>query len=772
VASAIWLVGGTCEHFPTTKLPSRGDVLRVLFHHHNEMKMSLKDSVNKSASLLLPIWEMARIPTTGPNHVVERIHKLHGEWQGLKKNIRRSSATNLANQAKFQESLEDMFDVAHQDAMSIIKIEEDRLFLLAQREKGRRGKMAGVDRALTLKEERAMKRKLAAENYALKVSTKAAATAAAENLSSDDEHVSFHSSQSSDEDPEAGPSTPKSPKPQRVRVRGTVDVVTPEVAAALDRTNTSDRKAAHILSAVASTGQLKEDVKDLIISPSAIRRARMKHRTLFSTEVKATFDPAVPLILHWDGKIMDDFTGPERGKVDRLPILVSGQDVIKLLSVPKLHDGTAATMTQAITQSIDDWGLKDRIKGLCFDTTASNTGSKGGVCIRLETEIGRPLLNLACRHHVSEIILKKVFSVHDVSKSPNMELFGHFKDFWPRIDQDSFCTAAADENLADIIAPWKDDVIKFALGQLQNFQPRDYYCELLELAIIFLGGTPERGIRFRYPGAIHRARWMARAIYSLKMWLFRKQYEPLQPGTGTRKSRGPSYSQQMWHHLQEVCLFVTRVYLKYWFESPASDSAPRHDLALFCTLSEYPNTEIAKAASTAFGRHLWYLSEILVAFAFFDNAVTVEEKRLMTVALHEVEGSDEPLKRILPFSQPASKNLHDFVTKRTCDFFTILGISQDFLQLDPSEWQGQEQYQQSQLLVKSVRVVNDLAERGVALIQEFNSSLTRDAEQKQYLLQVVEDHRNKFSAPTKASAIDAGCRQSSKATTSNPDTGL
>jgi len=142
-------------------------------------------------------------------------------------------------------------------------------------------------------------------------------------------------------------------------------------------------------------------------------------------------------------------------------------------------------------------------------------------------QIGRQLLNLACRHHISEIVLEKVFSVHDVSKSPNMELFSHFKDFWPRVDQGSFCTAVEDENLADMITPWKDDVIMFALGQLEKFQPRDDYCELLELAIIFLGGTPQRGIRFRYPGAIHRARWMARAIYSIKMWLFRKQYEPL-----------------------------------------------------------------------------------------------------------------------------------------------------------------------------------------------------------------------------------------------------
>ena len=55
---------------------------------------------------------------------------------------------------------------------------------------------------------------------------------------------------------------------------------------------------------------------------------------------------------------------------------------------------------------------------------------------------------------------------------------------------------------------------------------------------------------------------------------------------------------------------------------------------------------------------------------------------------------------------------------------------------------------------RSIKVVNDLAERGVALIEEFNCSITRDEEQKQFLLQVVENHQSKFSAPTKAAAID------------------
>lgn len=148
-------------------------------------------------------------------------------------------------------------------------------------------------------------------------------------------------------------------------------------------------------SAIASTRQFGQDVEELVISRSAIRRARVKHREAFAAEIKARFDPTIPLILHWDGKIMDDFTLPGHERVDRLPILVSGQNVIKLLSVPKLHNRTATTMMHEIVQTIDDWGLRDRIKGLCFDTTASDTGAKGGVCIKLESEIGRELLNLS-----------------------------------------------------------------------------------------------------------------------------------------------------------------------------------------------------------------------------------------------------------------------------------------------------------------------------------------------------------------------------------------
>jgi len=45
--------------------------------------------------------------------------------------------------------------------------------------------------------------------------------------------------------------------------------------------------------------------------------------------------------------------------------------------------------------------------------------------------------------------------------------------------------------------------------------------------------------------------------------------------------------------------------------------------------------------------------------------------------------------------------------------------------------------------------VNDIAERGVALIQAYSGTLTQDEEQLQYLLQLVETHRKKIPKPTK-----------------------
>ena len=158
---------------------------------------------------------------------------------------------------------------------------------------------------------------------------------------------------------------------------------------------------------------------------------------------------------------------------------------------------------------------------------------------------------------------------------------------------------------------------------------------------------------------------------------------------------------------------------------------------------------LKKAVTTSFNPHLWYLSELFVGFGFFDDDVSVEEKRLMIVALKENPVSEDILKQITSFIKPTTKGLHDFVTTPTARFFKILGLSEDFLQRDPSKWQHEVENKKN----ISVKVVNDLAERGGALVHDFNSSLMRNKGQNQYLLHVVEHHRRQFAEPTKAAAI-------------------
>jgi len=110
------------------------------------------------------------------------------------------------------------------------------------------------------------------------------------------------------------------------------------------------------------------------------------------------------------------------------------------------------------------------------------------------------------------------------------------------------------------------------------------------------------------------------------------------------------------------------------------------------------------------------------------------------------------LPKAAPFVEPSAKGLHDFVTTSTVRFFRFLACQKSSYSLILVNAAIREHTEQVKWLL-SLWGVNDLAKCGVALIHEFNTSLTQNEEQKQFLVQVFEDHWNKFSAPTKSAAI-------------------
>ena len=66
--------------------------------------------------------------------------------------------------------------------------------------------------------------------------------------------------------------------------------------------------------------------------------------------------------------------------------------------------------------------------------------------------------------------------------------------------------------------------------------------------------------------------------------------------------------------------------------------------------------------------------------------------------------------------------------------FQILGLPLTFLKNDVETWSEDTDYVAAKNIIHSLRVVNDIAERGIALMEEYNKLITTNEQQKQYLL--------------------------------------
>jgi len=107
--------------------------------------------------------------------------------------------------------------------------------------------------------------------------------------------------------------------------------------------------------------------------------------------------------------------------------------------------------------------------------------------------------------------------------------------------------------------------------------------------------------------------------------------------------------------------------------------------------------------------------------------------------------AEHPVKRA-KLDPPAvrAKQLEDFVTSNTHRFFNVTGFSASFLDKDVEAWTEDEDFKSIRASVQCMRVVNDIAERGVALMEEYNKLHTTDEEQKQFLLLDVKEYCQRY----------------------------
>ena len=120
--------------------------------------------------------------------------------------------------------------------------------------------------------------------------------------------------------------------------------------------------------------------------------------------------------------------------------------------------------------------------------------------------------------------------------------------------------------------------------------------------------------------------------------------------------------------------------------------------------------------------------------------------KILTQAETETENSRivNPKFRRHHLEELVDAGLSGLITKGTIYFFERFQINADFLIESPSSWPENIHFKEGLEIVKSLKVVNDVAERGVKLITYFNNHLTKDKEQKQYVLRGVHKCRKLY----------------------------
>jgi len=246
---------------------------------------------------------------------------------------------------------------------------------------------------------------------------------------------------------------------------------------------------------------------------------------------------------------------------------------------------------------------------------------------------------------------------------------------------------------------------------------------------MLLGEMPDRGEHWMQPGAAHHERWMPSILYPAKMYAF-----GIQAG----------YDKGMMIKLEALCKFNALFYVKHWLCSLVGADAPYHDLQLWHHLNDYRkfDADVANAAIVALKRHLWYLTEECAVFSLFSNRISSAERQQIARQLLRT-----PRPTIFTRGQPTfpvlnqSTKLIHLIGPNSWFVFHALGVEVDWLGKPMDMWQHDKQFQEVEQFVRHVKVVNDLSERAVKLIQDFAVSITNDEDQKQYLLQVVEQQR-------------------------------
>ena len=442
-------------------------------------------------------------------------------------------------------------------------------------------------------------------------------------------------------------------------------------------------------------------------------------------------------VLLWDGKTFKQRTHAGKKK-PVLAILLKCLDNDEEILVDVIDmtgkKGGSDLECSSIVDSLNyiEFDVK-KIIGLVFDTTAVNSGHLNGVAVQLQQHISHQLLQLACRHHVMELVCGGAASiVYGDSESPYEAVFKSFASVWENINVQDYRTLGTSNRK---LCAAQEEIAEFLLHWLQHSPNlREDYKKLIELTILFLGATFPTGYNFSFkaPGAFHHARWMAKIIYTISIAMFKHQL-----------ADDPEFTEAcdldlIWSLAAFLCLH----YVKFWFMSPNLADAAVNDLQLWNKLNDvsqlsdqqlknYPIAfkDMAEAALQKLNLHLWYLTERHVVFAFASEQVPMQTKVKMWQKMQRYKSSKAPAAVTGSglVQMPAIKKttrLQDLIGPDSHRFFRILPEFEVLLSCHPKEWPELQEYQSLKSLLKKMPATNDSCERALGMVTAIEKRVT------------------------------------------------
>ena len=760
------------------KLPTVEQVLKLFYFLRGQAgvkngHVSQKELSHKVAILVIKYWDMAGYKTMWMATVENHIMKELARYNTILKSRNRNTTGEVKKRTDYLDSIKKLFDIAFpnlvetitksrllgvDDECSRYRVEkgytrkhEDVSFLLDQR--GDRKMVMGENDASYV--QRLEKNKLRKKNgeggsglAGLESTSKLPPQESGTESVDQDLESGEDEDQENDKDFTCKGKFRK--KTETVLVELPRDIMnSPDVVSMLDRTGTTSRKAVGVVSSILKTGKIdgqQVDLSEFSLSRPGLERKRINNRTVIMEQEMEEFAKKKPdwAAIHFDGKLIKDITGT---KQENLAILVSGAPHYlegKVLSVSKLMDedgkptSTGEAQFLAVMVQLKAWGVENNIVAVVYDTTASNTGRIKGATVRLQKCLDRPIFFLACRHHVGELVAKACwYSIFEADLTPDCKFFVSIKEDWENFDTSSeaeFKTLGPDvPGREEALAYYRNLLLK--KNRRNEVFIRDDYRELAECAMLVLGETPPSGkVVWRKPGACHKARFMAFGIYSLKAFAFSKQLE---------------LDDETVEGLVQFCTFTVTLYIPHFLSSSIGCDSAVNDLQFFKKLYNYRSTDpqLADEALVVMRRHCWYLMPEVVPFSLFSSKLSKDEKSLLACKLLTLKPQKPNSYKLEKPKFPVideKTELVDLLTPESFKFFSILNLDDSWLAMDPDKWEQEESFRLAERFVKTVKVVNDVAERGVKLAEDYANLLTKDDELRSLVYQGVGRNRRMF----------------------------